>query len=157
MTDVLLWKMPDGKIVLGVPLPETRGAQEPLNQWLDRLALAWRPHPQAVVLSSVPASTLPGNRAFRNCWRDDGLGKVQVDMPLARQLRLEEIRAKRDVLLAQTDTLLLRAVEAQDAPRQQALKALRQTLRDVPQSFPLDKFTTPEALAQAEPPWPVVA
>ena len=53
------------------------------------------------------ASELTANRKYRDCWRDDGEGGVEVDLDLARADKMAEIRAKRDDLLAKSDAVYI--------------------------------------------------
>lgn len=90
----------------------------------------------------VQLADIPPNRKFRNAWAPG----LTVDMPKARIIHMDRIRAARDRTLAQADTNLARAQDDNDGPEQARLRTLRRTLRDLPQNFDLSGATTPEAL-----------
>ena len=98
------------------------------------------------------ASLLP--RRFRLCWRQSGAAPPHVDMPLARQQRMAEIREERDRRLARSDGQWARALDIGTPGEVAALKTYRQALRDVPQRVTLDAVATPTALAEYDPMWP---
>ena len=75
--------------------------------------------------AGLATSSGEGNRLI------DG-GGVRVDPARARALRLAQIRAARDRLLARLDGPMLRALEAGDQPSLARLQARRQALRDLP-------------------------
>jgi len=108
--------------------------------------------PLDVSIYEVDPHDLP-LEVFRDSWRVVG-GRVVIDMPLARQQRMNEIRAERDKRLAATDGIFLSAQEQNRANEIAELKAKRQALRDIPQSINLDSITTPDELAAFEPEWP---
>lgn len=106
-----------------------------------------------------PGEQFPTDRTFRNAWRDRG-GKVEVDMPHARELhrdRLRELRAPRlaelDIEYQRADEAAsgkpgwmerLRGLTAQDAKGQ--IIAAKQRLRDVTADPRIEAAQTPEEL-----------
>ena len=96
--------------------------------------------PGTEIIGECDPSALPSPH-FRNCWRHDG-NAVIVDMVLAREQHLIELRRERDAILLTTDALWLRAFERKDDLARVALEAKRQLLRDIPQMLlgekPLD-------------------
>lgn len=113
--------------------------------------------PDAVNVHECELADLPSSRRFRNCWRQVGAAPAQVDLPLARAQRLNEIRLDRVSKLAQADAAIEQASDQGDVPLSGRLRAYRQALRDVPQVAQpiLDALTTPEALEAWMPSWPV--
>lgn len=100
----------------------------------------------------IDKSNIPADRTFRNAWSHDlPGGLVKVDIPKAKVLHMNNIRTIRNKLLAASDTDLLRAQEKNDTAAIDQLKAFRQALRDIPQTYSLTNFNTPEALKNA---WP---
>lgn len=87
---------------------------------------------------------------FRDAWVDTG-SAVEINMPKARVIHLGRIRAIRDRELAALDVPFMRAVEVGDSTEQARIGTDKQTLRDIPQSFPLDGYATSDALKAA---WP---
>jgi len=73
---------------------------------------------------------VPADRTFRNAWTDAG-GKIAHDMPKAKELRKNQLRAERAPLLEALDVEYLRAVEAKDQAKQAAIAAKKQSLRDI--------------------------
>jgi len=153
----VLWQRPDGSISVTCPgQPPLEG--EPLEMYLDGVALrAQNVDPElagAVRLPSVQVSVLPGRR-FRNCWRWSG-NALRVDLPLARQQRLKEIRGERDRRLAATDGPWMRSVERNLLVERQQLESQRQALRDLPAqaAADLESCADEAAVAAYQPQWP---
>lgn len=102
---------------------------------------------------------IPADRAFRAAWVVSGDG-IAHNMEKARALHLTAIRAERNALLDATDALVLKAAETGDTATEEALKLLRQRLRDIPADIadtitaakdPAElKEITSEALADAK-------
>ena len=76
---------------------------------------------------------------------------VNVNMTKARAIHLEEIRRVRNEELVKEDVTFMRAIEAEDADAQAAIKTKKQTLRDLPATFSLDGYGDPDTLKAA---WP---
>ena len=91
-----------------------------------------------------------GDCEFFDAWEWDGRGAV-VNMPKARMMLMDRIRRSRDAELAKLDVPYMRALEAGDATEQQRIAREKQLLRDIPQTFGLGGYATPEALKAA---WP---
>lgn len=69
-------------------------------------------------------------KKFRSAWVDDGEGGIKVDLPTARNMKLEEIRAKRDAMLKKTDERYVE--ELSKGNDTTAIEADKATLRDLP-------------------------
>jgi len=78
-------------------------------------------------------------------------GRPKVNMVKARQVHMDHIRVVRDAELGKLDLSALRAFEDGDLLAQVRTATLKQTLRDIPQTFDLTPFPTPAALKAA---WP---
>ena len=72
-------------------------------------------------------------------------------MPKARVVHMDHIREARNVELEKLDVPYMRAVEAADTDEQTNISNQKQTLRDIPQTFDLEGYTTPATLKDA---WP---
>ena len=107
--------------------------------------------PVGTPYATIDETAIPSDRTFRNAWEQDNNGHPRVNMPRARIIHMNRIRLVRDVELAALDVLFMRAVEAGDAAEQQRIAALKQVLRDIPATFDLSVYTTPNALKAA---WP---
>jgi Phage tail assembly chaperone protein len=147
----VVWELPDGTICVGKFLGGDPAAFLARVQADPALAGAQR------LADPADADPLP-ERRWRDCWRHRGDGQVHVDMALARARRLAEIRAERDLRLAASDGPMLREQEAGPPERQQALRAYRQALRELPndleRSGALEALAGPAELAGFAPAWP---
>ena len=76
---------------------------------------------------------------------------ININMTKARAIHLEEIRRVRNEELAKEDINLMIANESGTSSEQDAVKAKKQTLRDLPATFSLDSYADPAALKAA---WP---
>lgn len=94
------------------------------------------------------------DRYFRDAVVSDDTkpNKCRCDMPKARVIHMDRIRAVRDVELAKLDVPFLSAVEAGVVVEQQLIAAEKQTLRDIPQTFKLRTAKTPAQLKALWPP-----
>ena len=72
---------------------------------------------------------------------------INVDMPKARTIHMDVIRAERNKELAAKDITFMRSVEDGDTDAQATIKAEKQVLRDIPQTFDITTdVDTPEKL-----------
>ena len=90
---------------------------------------------------------IPTDRYFRNAWVK-GTGKVDVDMPKARDIHMGHIRKVRDEKLKALDAEYMIALEKDKTSDKASIAAKKQTLRDLPTTYAatLAAATTPEAL-----------
>lgn len=72
-------------------------------------------------------------------------------MNRARELHRTRIRQARDIALYNLDVPWMKAQESGDLDEQNRIKTEKERLRDLPSTFDLAVFTTPESLKQA---WP---
>ena len=93
----------------------------------------------------VEDGDLPG-RKFRNAWKQDAEGKPQVDMPKARDLHMDRIRVIRNEELQKEDINFQRAIEADDASAKTSVATKKQTLRNLPATFDLNRANTDDEL-----------
>ena len=125
----------------------------------DMLANQARPTnalgPHFVVEEITLSPHLRGPSAEDRYFRDAcawGGSDVVVDMPKARVIHMGRLRLARDKALVAQDTLYMKAFESGDIAEQTRITNLKQRLRDLPQTFILSIFPTPEALKAAWPP-----
>ena len=72
---------------------------------------------------------------------------INVNMTKARDIHMDIIRAERNKELAAKDITFMRSVEDGDTDAQAAIKAEKQTLRDIPATFDITTdVDTPEKL-----------
>ena len=90
--------------------------------------------------------SFPSDRSFRDAWKQ-GSGQIDVDMPKARVLHMDAIRASRNAELAAKDIPWMKAVEAGDTSAQSTIATEKQVLRDLPATFDITTDVgTPELL-----------
>lgn len=147
----IIWKKADGSIAVTIPAPNGRHKDEKESDWIERVALKAKPE-GAVRCADCKAEDLP-KRYFRNCWRDTG-SKVEINMPLARTQKMNEIRTKRDKLLDDSDKEHMRLQAVGTSQEKQDMETYRQTLRDVPQTIVIDSINDADSLEVFEPVWP---
>tara|TARA_R110002020_G_scaffold37893_1_gene114465 strand:+ start:1655 stop:2041 length:387 start_codon:yes stop_codon:yes gene_type:complete len=96
---------------------------------------------------------LPANWDYFNAWTPNFSGKaVEVDMEKARAIHMDKIRHVRAGEFAKEDVRFQIASDAKDALTLDAVRQRRTFLRDLPETFSLDGYTTVSALAAAWPP-----
>jgi hypothetical protein len=86
---------------------------------------------------------------FFDAWEWDGAAKV--NMPKARLIHMDRIRAARNAELAAKDITFMRAVESGDTSAQATIVTEKQVLRDLPATFSLSGKNTSSTLHAA---WP---
>ncbi len=111
-------------------------------------------HGPVTLLPIHQISDLPQSRYFRNCWRNDGTGKLHIDMPLAQTQRLNEIRGERDRRLGALDKEWMQAMGQKNDDLADEIEIKRVLLRDIPQIIDLSQIETADELEQFEPAWP---
>ncbi len=89
--------------------------------------------------------------ARAGAWEMDVDGRPKVNMAKARVVHMDSIRVARNTGLAKLDTDYIRADETNDPAEKARVGTEKQTLRDIPQTFDLTAFTTPNTLKAA---WP---
>lgn len=104
-----------------------------------------------------PGKTVAETRRFRASWRQANPQLPTVDMGLARNQRLDEVRLLRKPRLTKSDADYLRAVETNNTDLRSSLATYRQTLRDLPATSKPEvaACATPDQLMAWEPTWPV--
>lgn len=90
----------------------------------------------------VDRDTIP-DIIFHDAFKIFG-GRVVVDLEWLKVMRMNKIRGIRKAILDKSDIALLRAIEREDVNEMQRLKAWRQALRDIPQTFDMSIYSTPE-------------
>ena len=138
--------IPEGKtaqsILANADAAEIEAARDLGLHWvMDNLVPAQNPG----VTARIEDVAFPADRDFRPGWVR-GADKIDVDMRKAHTIHMDRIRAVRDQLLAESDIAMLKAIEAGDAAEESKIKAERQKLRDIPQSFDLSGAKSPDEL-----------
>jgi hypothetical protein len=122
----------------------------------------WTPEHRATVTGfrEGSAEEIPTDRTFRAAWRDatsdlarlmnNREGMLYVDMPTAREIQRERIRAARAPKLLELDVAYLRATEDQDPIAEDIIREKR-ALRDATDDPRIEAAETPEELKAV---WP---
>lgn len=97
----------------------------------------------------IEEGDIPHDRTFRDAWADTG--KVDVDMPKAREIHKNNLRDIRAPLLAALDVDYQRADERGNKASKATIAARKQALRDVTTDPAIEAATTPEALKNVLP------
>ncbi len=88
------------------------------------------PH-DAIGPREIDMVDIPENRDFRDAWCDvSEQTYIDIDSEKARAVQLGKLRLERDAKLLETDILMTRALETAEPHAIDALKTIRQSLRD---------------------------
>lgn len=109
-------------------------------------------HIQQVELSDVYLEFQSVFAMVQDAGDSDGDGDeedyvVSVPMPEARLYYMDQIRIYRNGALNELDKTELIAMSTEDATALAAVRAQKQTLRDLPENTDLSSYTTPETLS----------
>ena len=91
------------------------------------------------------------DRYFREAWVCAG-NKIQVDMPKARGIHMDNIRTVRDAELTKLDREQITAISISDTAAMAAIENKKQALRDLPVTFDLTVAKTADELRKLWPP-----
>lgn len=149
----------DDSVSVVIPSPDFiyKKMAEGLNagqilQLLKNIAVPSNKHSSSVVLNKT---ALPVKSTFRNAWRlkDD---EVQINIPAAREIKMDAIRTERDKRLDETDAEHLRLSEIGTELEKQTIRDKRQALRDLPADAQnaVDALNDPDDLEDYQPSWP---
>jgi hypothetical protein len=87
----------------------------------------------------------PKRGPYRGAYRDRG-GRLEVDMPAARELHRERLRVRRPARMQELDGEWMRATGQGKTGDALAVEAKRQVLRDLPADPRIEAAATPEEL-----------
>ena len=108
-------------------------------------------HREIAILGNCLDSDLP-DESFRNAWIWDK--SIRVDMDRARVIHMDAIRKVRNQELAALDVPFTKALESGDSKEIARITKLKQTLRDIPQTFDIKSgIDTTEKLKAS---WPEI-
>jgi hypothetical protein len=99
------------------------------------------PHLMGLPFTEIDEANIPQDKTFRDAWVAEG-NKIGVDMEKAREVHLTRLRVRRDEKLAALDIETMMGKDVQSE---------KQVLRDLPKTFDLSVFKTPDDLKSA---WP---
>ncbi len=146
----ITYEYPNGGIYILTLVGKSREEGELKSAWIKRITDKCGPK-GTVRLGEI---NIPTDRYFRNCWRKAFDGNIDVDMPLARLQRMEEIRRERDNKLLSLDTEWRIALADDDKTELDKVAVRRQTLRDIPQTTNLEVIQAADDLIALNPAWP---
>jgi len=152
MHKVITWHRSDGGLSVTIPAYKD-SARDPKQTDDELLALCVSQLPPGTVhhiVDSDIVGAFPSSRIFRNAWECPA-GVVTVNMPKARVIHMNRIRVVRNAELVKLDTAFTRAVESGAMVEQARIAEQKRKLRDIPQTFDLSVFGSPESLAAS---WP---
>jgi len=122
---------------------------EPTSAYIDAVIAKhdWPPPLQAVSWEIVPNDIVAEgtDRTFRNAWKANG-GRIEVDMPKAREIHRDRLRRLRAPLLEELDVEYMRADERGDQEEKQAIRLRKTALRDVTADPAIEAAQTPDEL-----------
>ena len=142
----ILFTRPDGGLSVVTPVINTR---ENITEDAALERAVKKLPSDAVNVRVVDASEIPTDRSFRNAWEDSG--KIDVNMPKAREIHKERLRQIRAPLLAKLDVEYQRADEQGDAALKAQIATKKQALRDVSKHSAIAAAKTPDELKAAIP------
>ena len=116
----------------------------------------WHQNGQALLkqpfnIRGIGPVDLPIDRVFRDAWKDSG-SKISVDMPKARVIHMSRIREARNKKLDLLDKDWMKEMGQEGPPAADIIETRREALRNIPATFDLDRYQTPEDLETAWPP-----
>lgn len=147
MTKVIVWKRADGGISITHPTAEAEGMT--IDQ-IARHAQQQDPDLADSTYDIIDKTDLPTDRYFRNAWSKLGK-KIDVDIPRAREIHLNNLKAIRNEKL---NTLDVETMKNITKPNQlQQIEVKKQLLRDMPDIIAeeLKSITDLEALKNYKP------
>lgn len=162
MDKVVIINNGDGTCGIIVPAPDmfvagskTRSLVPELDNSTDVEVLDWiiaKDVPDGREHRIVDRANLPVDRYFRNAWTDDNnTDTVDVDMEKARNIQMTNIRKVRNEKLQALDIATMKALSLGDSEQATDIESQKQVLRDIPQTFDLSVYETPEDLKEAMP------
>ena len=130
----------DGSVAILITDDDSIGPADEIAKWGAEL--------QSKVVGHEPIdrATIPTDRYFRNAWSRTSPGRIDVDMPKAREIHRDVLRRMRAPLFGEPDVDYVKADEAGDEAAKASVRSYKQALRDVPQDPRIDAAETPEEL-----------
>jgi len=136
MNERIIYSTADNGIVILIPAPECG---------LTIQEMAAKDVPAGTAFEIVDVSVIPSDRIFRGAWEKQA-NTVNVNMPKARDIKRNMIRAERAIELARLDVEFMRALENGNVGEQNRIKAEKQRHRDAPANPKIEQSVTPDAL-----------
>jgi hypothetical protein len=150
MTDCILYTRQDDSVVILHPAAHSGLKGEKPEETLARIIHEVVPS-DAIKVLVVDSRNLPTDYRFHGAWQLQG-ANIGTDMPKARDIHRDRIRAARAPLMAQLDVDYQRADEVGDASKKQEIASRKQLLRDATAHPDIEAAQTPDELAGV---WPL--
>lgn len=131
-----------GKLAVIYPVDESADIREMMKSHHSNIEL-W---------TIVDKSAIPEDRYFRDAWKLDA-DSVAIDMPKARAIHMDNIRAARREPLENLDLAYQRADEEDNSAMKQKIVANKKLLRDLPTTVDLNSISSPKELKKI---WPEI-
>ena len=149
----IIYSRPDGGLSVVQPIRNTRGEPEGITDAeIEQRAFDKLPA-DAIDPHFVSEAEVPTDRSYRDSWEADGATKIKHNMPKARDIHRDKMRAVRLPKLAALDIDYQRADETGDTARKTEITSQKQALRDVTAVPEIEAATNIDGLKAA---WPDV-
>ena len=145
----IIYTRPDGGLSVVTPVINTIPVREQITE-AQAEQRAWdKLSKDALNPRWADAGEIPSDRTFRNAWEDTG--RVQVNMPKARELHKAKLRDIRKPKMEALDVAYMRADELGDTAAKQIIAVQKQALRDVTADPAIEAAMTPKELKAVMP------
>ena len=149
----IIYSRPDGGLSVVQPNRNTRGEPDGITDAeIEQRAFDKLPA-DAIDPHFVSEAEVPTDRSYRDSWEADGATKIKHNMPKARDIHRDKMRAVRLPKLAALDIDYQRADETGDTARKTEITSQKQALRDVTAVPEIEAATNIDGLKAA---WPDV-
>lgn len=135
----------NGGVHIATPAMSDRRVDETEDDFIARVTFMTVPR-DVVEIWEGDLGDVPPDRTFRDAWRRNMANEIEVDMPIARTIHLDRIRAARSKELARLDIEWSRAFAHHDQTTADRIEQHRELLRQIPQTFDLSTASTPDDL-----------
>lgn len=155
----LIFEDGDGSIHFATPAKDSKFYNPDEQIWFNAVEARIRsemPNIRSCVrLDDCPTKELP-HLQYKKCWRNDGTGRIKVDMPLARAQRMAEIKTESKARRLSLFELAEDADLDGDTTLHRNIRGRMKQTKDVLDTAQgeLDALTTPEELEAYQPEWP---
>jgi len=122
----IIYQNEEGRAAIVIPSPNYKGTME---------ALASKVVPRGRTYQIVDDGQIPEDRTYRNAWVE-GDKKIDIDMPRARVIFLDNIRTIRNAKLAELDVEVMKKIEKGESTAELATE--KQRLRDLPETLAVE-------------------
>ncbi len=126
MAQKIIYTQDDGGMCIVTPSPNWKGTIQ---------ALAAKDVPAGRTYQIIEDTEIPKDRTYRNAWKE-GKKAIDIDMPKARNIFLDNVRVLRNAKLAELDVEVVKKVERGESMAELAME--KQRLRDLPATLSVE-------------------